>query len=157
MENTRSEYEITPGDGRLSLAQIRNEHEGSAGRYDVLILDAFSSDSIPTHLLTEEAFALYLDLLKSDGIMAFHTSNRTLVVAWIVIRQAMNAGYPSAVIITVGDTYTFASEWVLVTRNRKFLALPEVEENIVPYEVFSQRYDIHLWTDKYSNLFEILK
>jgi hypothetical protein len=157
LENARSAYRIIHGDGRISLEKMRDANEESMGRYDVLILDAFSSDSVPTHLLTEEAFSLYLELLKSDGIMAFHTSNRTLAVAWIVIQQAMNAGYPSAVIIAEGDKYSFASEWVLVTQNRAFLSLPDIEENIVPYEVFSQRYDIHLWTDQYSNLFEILK
>ena len=157
LKNTESQYRIITGDGRVSLERMKGRAENPDPRYDVLILDAFSSDSVPTHLLTEEAFALYLDVLKPDGIMAFHTSNRTLAVAWIVIRQAMNAGYPSAVIITEGDRYSFASEWVLVTRNREFLALPDVSENIVPYEVFSRRYDIHLWTDRYSNLFEILK
>jgi hypothetical protein len=157
LKNIKSDYRIVAGDGRLSLEHLGGKGESQNGRYDVLILDAFSSDSIPTHLLTEEAFALYLNVLKKDGIMAFHTSNRTLAVAWIIIRQALNINYPSAVIISEGDRYSFASEWVLVTRNSEFLALPEVSKNIVPYDVFLQRYDIHLWTDRYSNLFEILK
>ena len=157
LKDTKGEYRIITGDGRLSMEQMKNGEISLKEKYDVLILDAFSSDSVPTHLLTEEAFALYLEVLKRDGIMAFHTSNRTLSVAWIVIQQAINVNLPSAVIITSGDKYTFDSEWVLVTRNEEFLSLSEVSENIVPYDIFSQQYDLHLWTDRYSNLFEILK
>jgi len=157
LEKCKADYTIINGDGRISLERMVKAGVSSEGIYDVLVLDAFSSDSVPTHLLTREAFALYFQVLKDDGILAVHTSNRTLAVAWIVIRQAMEVNIPSAVIITEGDKYTFSSEWVLVTSNEEFLALPEVSLNMVPYDLFSKRYHIHLWTDEYSNLFEIVK
>jgi hypothetical protein len=157
LENTEAEYRTLTGDGRRVLEQMRKGSIPLEDKYDVLILDAFSSDAVPVHLLTAEAFDLYLDVVKRDGIVAFHTSNRTLAVSWEVIRQAMHKEIPSAVIITDGGTYTFGSEWVLVTRNESFLAIPEVSENLVPYDAFGRQYDVHLWTDRFSNLFEIIK
>ena len=81
----------------------------------------------------------------------------TLAVAWVIIKQAMDEHIPSAVIITDGNPYTFSSEWTLITNNASFLKLPDVAENIVPYELFAKRYRLHLWTDRYSNIFEIIK
>jgi hypothetical protein len=157
IENCVSDVRIITGDGRISLKRAAEADAKREGIYDVLILDAFSSDSVPTHLLTREAFELYFRTLKKDGILAVHTSNRTLAISWIVIRQSMHIDIPSAVIITDGDEFTFSSEWVLVTRNPAFLDLPAVSENLVPYDLFEQRYDLHVWTDQYCNLFEIVK
>lgn len=157
LADTEANYEILTGDGRLVLEQLTITGIAPPDRYDVLILDAFSSDAVPIHLLTKEAFALYFNVLKDDGILAAHTSNRTLAVAWVIIKQAMDEHIPSAVIITDGNPYTFSSEWTLITNNASFLKLPDVAENIVPYELFAKRYRLHLWTDRYSNIFEIIK
>ena len=153
----KSEAEVTiiPGDARLSLE--RDMGHSDEGLFDILVLDAFSSDSVPVHLLTREAFDLYFKSLRQGGLIAVHASNRTLAIAWIVIRQAIHRGVPSAVLITPGDIYTFSAEWVLITDNRELLALPELAENLVPTDLFMKTYPISLWTDKFSNLFEIVK
>jgi hypothetical protein len=61
------------------------------------------------------------------------------------------------VTITGGDEYTFSSDWVVMSRNDGFLRQPEVSENLVPHDLFAERYDIRLWTDQFCDLFEIVK
>src|SRR5262249_17506855 len=67
---------IEMGDARLRVDAVRRERPGE--KYDFILVDAFSSDAIPVHLLTREALAVYLDVLKPDGVVAFHISNRYL-------------------------------------------------------------------------------
>ena len=76
------------GDGRLSL-----ERERAAGSYDVLAIDAFSGDSIPMHLLTREAMAMYVRHLKPDGVIVFQATNRFVDIAPVVERLAAEFGY----------------------------------------------------------------
>ena len=72
LSQSKAKVEIVEADGRLALEQER--HAGGE-RYDILVIDAFTGDSVPTHLITKEAFQLYVDLLKDDGILALHVSN----------------------------------------------------------------------------------
>jgi len=81
-----SNCDVVTGDGRLQLAR---EHDGS---FDFLLLDAFSSDSVPTHLLTREALQMYLSKLKPDGILVFNVSNRYLNVEKLVSALVGDAG-----------------------------------------------------------------
>ncbi len=74
---------MVPGDGRLTLAK-------ASGQFDVLVIDAFSSDAIPTHLLTREAMELYLSKLSDDGVLAFHISNRSFDLAPVLARHAQD-------------------------------------------------------------------
>ncbi|MFO0856557.1 MAG: fused MFS/spermidine synthase [Phycisphaerales bacterium] len=74
---------MVPGDGRLTLAK-------ASGHFDVLVIDAFSSDAIPTHLLTREAMELYLSKLSDDGVLAFHISNRSFDLAPVLARHALD-------------------------------------------------------------------
>jgi SAM-dependent methyltransferase len=138
--------DIILGDARLSLeAEPPRE-------YDVLVLDAFSGDAIPTHLLTREAFEVYLRHLQPDGIIAVHVSNGYLRLAPVVRRLAEHFGMKAVRISNVGDDARLidGSEWVLVTRNKEFLDLHA--ENIMT----AADGDAPLWTDQYSNLFQAL-
>ena len=150
LKQSPAKTEIILGDARLSL-----ESEPSQ-QFDVLAVDAFSGDSIPVHLLTKEAFAVYFRHLKPGGILAVHTSNTYLKLAPVVKLLAEDADYATRLISSDEETSMMVSpaDWVLVTRNQEFLNKPETfagSENItVPPH-------LRLWTDDYNNLFEILR
>jgi spermidine synthase len=142
------------GDARISLEQELARGEVQA--FDVLVLDTFSSDSIPVHLVTKEAFELYLAHLAQDGIIAAHISNRYLdlkPVFWQLAR------YFDLSIVEVdtsaNDQGGFASEWLLLARDPALLNAPAIREKSLPLRDYSNT--VQLWTDDYSNLFQILK
>lgn len=158
LRDSHAQTAIVLGDARLSL-----ERELAAGRFndplqrfDVLSVDAFSSDAIPTHLLTREALAVYIRAVRPDGVIAFHTSNRFLDLPPIVAQLAEAAGYTAVAIEDQPtDTDRYApSEWVLVTRNRDFLAQPSVRSVA---QTIAVPPGLSPWTDQYNNLFEILR
>lgn len=154
LKDSQARIEIVPGDARLSLE--RELEQSGSESYDMLVLDAFSSDSIPVHLLTSQAFALYLQHLKPGGVLAVHISNRILDLEKVVYGIANEDGL-RMVPIAAGShgTGTTASGWELVTTNEAFLA------NLARhgYTARSDKPDTHiqLWTDDYSNLFQILR
>jgi hypothetical protein len=156
LATSRARIGIEKGDARLLIEQELCEGK-KRKHYDLLVLDAFSSDSVPVHLLTREAFRLYTEVLKDDGIIAVHTSNRTLAVARQVLRQAFEAGLQAAVLKTAGDDYSFSAEWVIATNNERFLSNPEIARNLIDQHLFTKKYQISLWTDRHSSLFEIIK
>lgn len=86
LADSAAQVDIVLGDGRLSLA------DQPVGRFDALVLDAFSSDAIPVHLLTREAVDLYLSRLRPDGLLVFHISNRYLDLAPVLANIAEDAG-----------------------------------------------------------------
>jgi hypothetical protein len=138
------------GDARLSLAREENQS------FDVLVVDAFSGDAIPVHLLTVEAFDLYFRHLKPEGVLAVHVSNRYLDLKPIVEMAAKSLGKQTQVIDTEDedDTGVFGATWVLVTGHRRLFEKPELKA--VPPKLVAQN-ALRLWTDDYSNLFRILK
>jgi hypothetical protein len=150
LKQSPAKSEIVLGDARVSL-----ESEASQ-QFDVLAVDAFSGDAIPVHLLTKEAFAVYFRQLKPDGILAVHTSNTYLNLAPVVKLVAEDAAYATRLIASEEDPLMLISsaDWVLVTRNQRFLNAPEtfagIENIVVPPR-------LRLWTDDYNNLFEILR
>ena len=141
---------IAQGDARLSLAQEPDQ------QFDVLAVDAFSGDAIPVHLLTRESFALYLRHLKPDGILAIHTSNTYLNLNPVVQLLANDAHRPARLISNDDDLRKLidASDWVLVTRNDRFL-------NDLDSATLSESIEVppklRLWTDDYNNVFQILR
>lgn len=82
LDDTRAKFNLVLGDARLSLM---NE---ASNEFDLLILDAFSSDAIPVHLLTREALAIYQNAVAEDGLLAFHISNRHLALQPVLARLA---------------------------------------------------------------------
>ena len=150
LRDSTARTEIVTGDARLSLA--REEPQA----YDVLVLDAFSSDSIPVHLLTREAFVLYWRHLRPDGVLAVHVSNQYLNLQPVVVAAASALGKHAVAIGDRGDSAqgTFRSDWVLVTSNEEFLALPAIGAAAnAPVSVDGLR----TWTDDYSNLVSVLR
>jgi hypothetical protein len=150
LRDTPARTDIVTGDARLSLAAEPPQ------QFDVLAVDAFSGDAIPVHLLTKEAFSLYLHHLKPDGILAIHASNTYLDLAPVVQLLANDAGYPARLITNGDDLRKLidASDWVLVTRNTHFLDDLDTSVFIEPISVPPH---LHLWTDDDNNLFQILR
>ena len=142
--------QIVRGDARVSLAAEPPQ------RYDVLIVDAFSGDAIPVHLITVQALEVYRRHLAHGGIFAFHLSNRFLALAPVVEQLAHNAGMQAVRVINPEDLtrQVFLSEWVLVTANADFLANPAVMRARQPIDVPA---GLRLWTDDYSSLFPIIQ
>jgi len=146
LSETRAHIEIALGDGRLSL-----EHEPPQN-FDLLALDAFSGDSIPVHLLTREAFALYFRHLKPQGILAVHVSNRYVDLAPMVACVARSVGKTATVVESEGDDdeICYDADWVLVPADGRELKLQGAHQS----EAWN---GLRAWTDDYSNVFSLLK
>jgi len=151
LRESAATIEIVPGDARISLAGEPPQ------QYDVLVVDAFSGDAIPVHLLTTEALDLYRRHLQPSGIIAFHVSNHFLNLAPVVQQQAEHAGLQTAYIISSDDDdrAAFSSDWVLVTANTEFLSRSEVADAKEKSIVIPR--GLRLWTDDYNSLLPILK
>ena len=142
--------EVMLGDARLSL-----EAESAQG-YDLLAIDAFSSDAIPVHLLTREAFALYFRHLAPGGVLAVHVSNRYLELRPVVRASVDAFGWKARVVDTDSDEEegTYGSTWVLVTQDDAFFDGPAFRDN---EDVKPLPDKALLWRDDFSNLFRVLK
>ena len=138
------------GDARLTMEREKQQ------QYDVLAIDAFSSDAIPVHLITREAMAIYLKHIKPDtGVVAFHVTNRFLKLAPVVEQIAKTYGLQVA-LVSDDDTGGDASrtDWVLLTRNKKLLEDKKIKDNT---SEISPIPGLRLWTDDFNNLVQILK
>src|SRR5262245_954000 len=137
------------GDARLSM-----EREPPQS-YDVLVIDAFSSDSIPVHLITREAMEVYLRHMKPGGVVAFHVTNRFLHLAPVVKRIADAGGLHAALIADDAEHSDLArTDWVLVTRDPGLLAREEIAKATSQIDEIR---GLGVWTDDFNNLFQILK
>ena len=143
-----AEVQIIPGDARLSLEQEDPQD------FDVLVLDAFSGDAIPTHLLTREAFEIYQKHLAPDGIIAVHTSNLYFDLRPVVDALADEfAMHSSTVVVSNIQALTdVPSEWILVSNNAE-----QLEEKTLREAAIAPQSRRVLWTDSFSNLFQILR
>ena len=143
--------EIVLGDARLELEREESQ------QFDVLAVDAFSSDSIPVHLLTREAFELYFRHVKPDGVLALHITNQYLNLRPVVQAAAASLGKKTLLVRNEVDDETgmFATQWILVTGNSAFFeSLPSADARAHLEPVGDK---LVPWTDGYSNLFRILK
>jgi len=140
--------EIVVADARLAM-----EREPAQG-FDVLLLDAFSGDSVPVHLLTKEAFSIYKRHMKPDGIIAVHITNSYLVLAPVILKVAAETGYQTTRIATESDGGDHDStDYLLLTNNEAFLA--DTPSRLVGNEIVL-KHVVRLWTDRYHNLLRIL-
>jgi len=149
MRQSAAHVEIIEGDARLSLQRERES-------FDLLALDAFSGDAVPVHLLTREALALYLRLLKPNGVVAFNVSNQYLSLAPVVRQLANEAGYQAILVKNHQDTenYVYAADWVLVTNSSAVLENAAIRLHSSPID---RRDGLRPWTDSFNNLLEIVK
>ncbi len=159
LSDCAGEEKIVLGDARITLEQ-ELATEGSQ-QFDVLFVDAFSGDSIPVHLLTREAFALYFQHLKPDGVLAIHISNLHLDLADPVRNLADDFGrFAFRVYHSPDDEeyYAYNSDWVLIApgdESDPFVQALHMSERITPWDEETPR--SILWTDDYSNLFEVTR
>ena len=148
--DTRAKVEMVLGDARLSL--VREPPQG----FDVLAVDAFSSDSIPVHLLTAEAFATYFRHLKPQGILAVHISNRYLDLRPVLQQAAAKFGRYARLIDEDSDDErgVYGSTWVLIANDPRAFEVTPLEGAGEP---LAAERPVRLWTDDYSDLWGILK
>ena len=141
---------LVTGDGRLSLQHAPPQ------QYDVLVVDAFTGDAIPLHLLTREALDVYRSQLAPDGVIAFHVSNSYVDLAPAIARVADSEGLQSRIVesFSVPSEGAYRATWVLVTANRQFFELPAVHAAAQPV---SRRPDLRVWTDDYSSLLPLMR
>ena len=157
-KDTPAHVDVVLGDARISMERERQRNERQ--RFDILAVDAFSSDAIPVHLLTRECFETYLYHLNPDGILAVHISNRYFDLSPVVRSMAsLDPVHNMQPIWIAGQGVesrgTDSTDWVLLTSNQEFLANPEIENRITPWENPSNP-DV-FWTDDYSNLFSLFR
>jgi len=150
LKDSAAKVEVALGDARLSLEREPPEN------FDVLALDAFSSDAIPVHLLTVEAFKTYLRHLKPGGVLAVHISNRYLDLVPVVQQAARRLSLEVRQVESDDDDEAgvYRSDWMLLS------ASPAAFEGELLKEA-AERIDavprVRLWTDDYSDLYRILK
>ena len=151
LADSDAEVNILLGDARISMERQTPQ------RYDIIALDAFSGDAVPAHLLTVEAFEEYFRHLKPNGIIAVHISNRHLDLTPVVGGISEHLKVPAIKIEWIENDYVgeASSDWVLLTHNEVFLETPEIAEVANP--LAGSYKPIPLWTDQYSNLFQILQ
>ncbi|HEX3871882.1 MAG TPA: fused MFS/spermidine synthase [Pirellulales bacterium] len=145
----RGKVDVVLGDGRLSLERQEPQN------FDMFVLDAFSSDAIPMHLLTSEAMAIYVRHLAEDGIIAVNVTNTHLDIEPVVQALADHYGLDTTIIQTEDNPATLAhrADWMLLTRDREFLVANPTRRRAGAAEPRK----LPLWTDHDSNLFQILK
>ena len=150
LSDSRAAIQIVPGDGRLSLEREQPQE------FDVLAVDAFAAGAIPVHLLSLEAFAVYLRHLKPGGVLALNITSGGLNLAPVVARAAEALGCHGLVVHHLGtpEDETCASTWALLAREPARLNQEALLRAATPLPASPR---VRLWTDDYSNLLAVLK
>ena len=147
LSSAKASVSIALGDGRLLL---RDE---APQKFDLLLLDAFTSDSVPAHLLTVEAFSVYLRQLAPDGILLANVSNRHVAIERIVAGSAERHGLAMAVHESPGDPARglLRARWALLARNAGLLTPALVEQG----DMIGAKRAV-VWTDQHASLWSML-
>lgn len=151
LKNTAASYDIVISDARLAMEREPPQD------FDILILDAFSGDAIPMHLLTEQALQLYRRHLRPDSVLAIHITNHYLDLKPLISGMARQAGYHYLFVQSKASSDSlgrYRSDWALLSNNQAFLHSPvfaEVEHSDTEPE------QTIMWTDDFSNMFRLLK
>jgi len=154
LKDCPARLDVIPGDARLSMESELERAQPQ--QFDLLAIDAFSGDAIPVHLLTDEAFQIYLREMKASGIIAVHITNTYFDLRPVLKRVAEHFSLHYLLMHTDGDnTITTYSDWVLLSREDKVLAsLPPSAGGL---RTRALRENLPIWTDDYSNLFWVLR
>lgn len=150
LRNCPAEWTIVPGDARLALA---DEVAAGARPLDALIIDAFSSDAIPRHLLTQECFEIYRARLAPDGVLALHITNRVLDLRPVLRALAADAGMPLVILDQARSTSQpeiDRNRWAILTTNQRFLDSPALAS--ASSTPASDEVAPLLWTDDFGGL-----
>jgi hypothetical protein len=154
LRNAPAEIEILLGDGRLSLAAAPDRH------FDVVVLDAFSSDAIPTHLLTREALRIYQSKLADGGVLVFHLSNRYLDLEPVLGRLIEDAGAAGLIRVnTARNKELLASGgdpsiWAAVGQSSSSVSALQGASG---WGSLRTRAGVGLWTDDFTNIFSVFR
>jgi spermidine synthase len=150
LPESRAHVDVVTGDARISLASQPGQN------FNVIVVDAFTGDAIPVHLLTREALNVYRRNLRPDGIVAFHVSNQYVNLEPVVAALAGSAGLVAVSVHTHANERDgfYATDWILVTGNQAFLRQPEI---IKKASRITEGAGNRLWTDDYSSVFPLLK
>ncbi len=149
LKDSQAGIETSLGDARLSLERDAPQN------FDVLVIDAFSSDAIPVHLITREAMAAYLRHVKPQGAVVFHVTNRFLKLAPVVREIAASHGLHAALIVDEAEDTSFSkTDWVIVARDKTLLESGQIAAKTTQIDDIP---GLRPWTDDFNNLFEILK
>ena len=153
LSDSPAKVDIVVGDARLSMERelAQNEPQG----FDILVIDAFSGDSIPTHLLTEEAVQLYLAHLKPGGILAFHITNSHIALEPVLALAGEHFGLHGVLIADNNPKEQLGapSQWILFSEDASLFKAPAFAA--IGRDLHTKP-GIRLWTDDYSNLFQVL-
>ncbi len=156
LKDSLANITIVLGDARLTLED--ELHRGQSQQFDLLILDAFSGDAIPVHLLTREAMTLYLKHLRPGGIIAIHISNRHLDLRPVVEGLARHHELHFVNIsdsVDKADWWLYSTSWMLLSADAARLDVPEIRQAAEEPPDETARYVD--WTDDHASLFEVLK
>ena len=150
LANNPAQTEVFLGDARLVLDNQPSQ------QFDVLVIDAFSGDSVPVHLLTREAFAIYLRHLKPGGVLAMHVTNRFLDLPPVVKAEGESFGMTVKMIKNDGDRSQeiYAAAWTLISTDQQFFEQDGLKGVV---QEIPARAELPLWTDDYSSVFSVLK
>jgi len=150
LADSKAQITIRPGDGRLSLETLPNQN------FDILIIDAFSGDAIPTHLLTIEAFQIYQKHLARGGFLAVHTTNEHLNISRVVwsVGRARGLNIMELRGHFEKETNTAESDWLFLTSSQPPVTLPT---SSLITQIPPPSSTITPWTDDFSNLLSILR
>lgn len=150
LSDCRARWRIILGDARLTLA------EAPSGRYGLVVLDAFSSDSIPVHLLTREAVALYLSKIEPAGVLLVHITNRYVDLAPVLARLVQEQGFACRLRDDEREFETGkdGSTWVVIARSERDLG--GLARNGA-WKKMAPRPGVGVWTDDFSNLLSVFK
>ena len=170
LRDTTAEVEIVEGDARLSL---ESELRTSGGReFDILVIDAFSSEAIPVHLITQQAFDLYVQHLRRGGVLALHISNVYLNLGPLALRLGTTVGMQGAEVInrSLPRLSSLRSRWIFLCDAGS--CLPDLAQRIIrrrgPMGLDTKDVVMHqpkpepgqlapIWTDQFSDLLAVLK
>ena len=158
LKDSPAKSDIVLGDARISLERELTQKQPQD--FDLLILDAFSGGAVPLHLLTREAFDIYLRHLRDGGFLVVHGSNRYFDLTPVLFRMATDLDLGAVSIVTRGDgTRSLGAVWVLLSADRELLRklaqLATREDTRIEWSTGEE--PGRLWTDDYSNLFQLLK
>jgi hypothetical protein len=154
LRDSQARIDVVTADARIALE--RELRSANRQKFDVLALDAFSGDAIPMHLLTREAFALYAAHLADEGLIVLHVSNDHVDLAPVVRGLADELGFTVRAVSSVDDPAHAVqrSDWLIVTRNRRFLDDRETASQFRPLDLTRRPI---VWTDDFASLRQVLK
>jgi len=153
LRDSPGRIEVVLGDARLSLE--REASRGDFQKFDVLVLDAFSSDAIPMHLLTREAFQVYAKHLRGPGsVIAVHISNQTLDLRPVIAGIARDFGFHAVRVDLLAAGPFSQSDWILLSRDSTALSGQELLRGSEPFPAETQAIS---WTDDYCNLLKVMR